>query len=311
MILPPQEVVGRAESLGETGRRWLAHLEEMVHNLEKQWDITADKPLSGGSHGLVCLCEGKDGGQYVLKIDVPENPDPTGFLREMAVLEAADGHGYAKLFAYDTKERACLLERLGPPLSRLGLPTEEQLRLICGTLQAAWGIEVNDPGQLADGLETIAWFQAHLTGSWEELGKPCPISVIRRGLACLESRREALHTSPCVPVHGDAHANNTLACPGGGFKFVDPDGLYYEKAHDLGVLMREWIDDYRPDPVGAALRRCRFLHEQTAVPQRAIWDWGYLQTASTGLVLMRIGQREYGRAMLDLAGEWEAHWQNW
>ncbi len=71
------------------------------------------------------------------------------------------------------------------------------------------------------------------------------------------------------------------------------------------VYYAKWMDEYRPDPEGLARGRCRFLHEQTGAPQRGIWDWGYLQTVSTGLVLMQIGQRGYGKAMLDLAGQWE------
>lgn len=301
----PKEVAGRVSSLGEAGAQWLSHLEGTVRSLERQWGVSAGSMLSGGSHGLVCLCSGRDGREYVLKIDLPEHPDSTSFLKETAVLEAAKGRGYAELFAYDAEKRACLLERLGPPISRMGWPVEEQLRAICRTLQTAWEVEVECPGRFADGVEVIGWFRAHLTNTWEELGKPCPASVIRRGLECLGYREEELPLTPRVLVHGDAHGNNTLACPGGGFKFADPDGLYYEKAHDLGVLMREWMDEYRPDPEGLARGRCRFLHEQTGAPQRGIWDWGYLQTVSTGLVLMQIGQRGYGKAMLDLAGQWE------
>lgn len=305
MIPLPKAVAGRVASLGEAGAQWLSHLEETLRGLENQWGVSAGDPLPGGSHGLVCPCNGQGGEAYVLKIDVPEHPDPANFLKEVAVLETAKGQGYVKLFAYDEEKRACLLERLGPPISTLGLPVEEQLRIICRTLQTAWAVEVACPGRFADGAEVVHWFRGHLTNSWQALGKPCPLSVIRRGLACLERREEALPTSPCVLVHGDAHGNNTLACPGGGYKFIDPDGLYYDKAHDLGVLMREWMDDYRPDPTTRAQQRLRFLQEQTAVPPGAIWDWGYLQTVSTGLVLLQVGQPNYGKAMLELAGHWE------
>ena len=64
------------------------------------------------------------------------------------------------------------------------------------------------------------------------------------------------------------------------------------------------MDEYRPDPVKLAQKRCGLLHELTAVPLRDIWDWGYLQTVSTELVLIQVGQGEYGKAMLELAGEW-------
>ena len=304
MIKLPKEVIGRVQSLGEAVRCWLERLEDTVRVLEAKWGITAGAPLSGGTHGLVAFADGRDGGKYVLKVDVTEDPEPAGFLREVRTLEIADGRGYVKLFAYDLENRACLLERLGPVLGSMGLPVDEQIRAICRTLQDTWEIPVKNPGLLSEGRESVEWFRGHLTGSWERLHRPCPKEVISRGLLCLESREEALEKSPHVLVHGDAHSNNTLAAPGGGFRLIDPDGLYYEKAYDLGVLIREWMDEYRPDPVKLAQKRCGLLHELTAVPLRDIWDWGYLQTVSTGLVLIQVGQIEYGKAMLELAGEW-------
>ena len=35
------------------------------------------------------------------------------FSRSIETLKLADGQGYAKLYAYDRKRKACLLERLG------------------------------------------------------------------------------------------------------------------------------------------------------------------------------------------------------
>lgn len=309
MIKLPSEVSGRAKSLGEAGRVWLANLEDMVRGAEARWNVTVGAPLSGGSHGLVAYADGRDGGEYVVKIDVPEDPDPAGFLKEVRTLETAAGRGYVRLFAYDVESRACLLERLGPTLQSTGLPVEEQIKAICDTLKATWEITVDDPGFLSDGVESVDWFRGHLTNSWEELDCPCPRKVIDCGLLCLRSREEALGSAPRVLVHGDAHANNTLAAPGGGYKLVDPDGLYYEKAYDLGVLVREWMDEYRADPVRLVRERCRLMQELTGVPMGGIWDWGYLQTVSTGLVLIRVGQQSYGKAMLELAGEWAGHWE--
>lgn len=308
MIQLPPEVMGRAESLGEAGRIWLDNLEKIVRSLEAQWDVAIGAPLSGGSHSLVAFADGRYGEPYAVKVDVPENPDPVDFLKEVRTLEIAKGRGYARLFAYDVKNRACLLERLGPTLQSKGLPVQEQIKAICGTLKAAWEIPVENPGCLSNGAESIAWFRKFLADSWESLKRPCPKPVMDCGLLCLQSREEALGRTPCVLVHGDAHANNTLAAPDGGFRLVDPDGLYYEKAYDLGVLVREWMDTYLADPVGLVQKRCQFMHELTDVPQRDIWEWGYIQTVSTGLVLMQVGQQDYGKAMLELAGKWAEHW---
>lgn len=70
---------------------------------------------------------------------------------------------------------------------------------------------------------------------------------------------------------GDAYEGNTLEeLSGNGFKLIDPDGIFYEKAYDLGVLMQEWVDEYRQDPMKAGKERCAYLHHLTGVCEQAI-----------------------------------------
>lgn len=93
----------------------------------------------------------------MLKIEMPD--DLGGhFEHGINVLEMADGHGYAKLYAYDLERRACLLERLGKPVSRMGYPVRQQLEIICATLQKAWEIPAGGRA-LTSGEESIAWFR--------------------------------------------------------------------------------------------------------------------------------------------------------
>ena len=125
MIQLPPEVIGRVKSLGEAGLIWLDDLEDTVRSLETQWGVTIGAPLSGGSHSLVSFADGRGGEPYAVKVDVPENPDPVDFLKEVRTLEIANGRGYAKLFAYDVENRACLLERLGPTLQSMSLSVQE------------------------------------------------------------------------------------------------------------------------------------------------------------------------------------------
>ena len=68
--------------------------------------------------------------------------------------------------------------------------------------------------------------------------------------------------------------------------------------------MREWTEEYEQDPLHKGLERCEYLHTLTGVPAQAIWEWGFLQTVSTALVLLQIGQEEQGRAMLNVAESW-------
>ena len=108
-------------------------------------------------------------------------------------------------------------------------------------------------------------------------------------------------------LHGDAHGGNTLKeLAGEDFKLIDPDGIIYEKAYDLGVLMREWVDEYEQEPLKEGKERCWYLHTLTGVSEKAIWEWGYLQTVSTAFVLLQIGQAKTGRKMLRVAECWAA-----
>ena len=121
----------------------------------------------------------------------------------------------------------------------------------------------------------------------------------------MQSREDALNPSEFVLIHGDAHGGNTLrTLSGDSYKLIDPDGIFHEKAYDLGVLMREWIEEYEQEPLEKAKQRCGYLHRLTGVPERAIWEWGYLQTVSTAFVLLQIGQEETGHKMLHIAECW-------
>ena len=300
----PAVVVRRAEDSGERGIRWLDELDGVVAALESLWRIKVGAVLSGGTHGLAADAVGWDGERYVLKIDIPGDPEDDEFFRSIRVFSAAGGRGYARLIACDEKRQACLLERLGAPLSKLGLPLEEQLAIICRTLEETWRIPAAGM-KLPTGADSVQWFRTFLAAENQRLGRPCGTAVLDQASAFLASREQRLDPSGYVLVHGDAHAANTLEdrTRTGCFKFIDPDGLVYEKAYDLGVLMREWTEAYQPDPLARGLERCRYLHRLTGVNQRGIWEWGFLQCVSTGLVLW-MADRPAAQRLLSVAQAW-------
>lgn len=300
----PSFVAARAKSAGAAGEAWLAGLDGMIARLEEEWRIFTGRTLSGGSHAYVAEAEGQDGEKYVLKIDMPEDLGGD-FANGIAALKAADGRGYVRLFAYDSEKKACLLERLGNRLGKLGYPTTEQMRVICSVLQESWSIPV-EKGGFPSGNESVAWFRDFIQKFWNQLNRPCKERVILQAMRYLTAREEAMNPAEYVLVHGDAHADNTLQTLSGekAFKLIDPDGIFYEKAYDLGVLMREWIDEYEPDPLQKGRERCEYLHSLTGVPGRAIWEWGFLQTVSTAFVLLQTGREELGYRMLRTAEAW-------
>lgn len=300
----PDVVVKRAEASGQRSRQWLDSLDGKIADLQALWQIEVGEVLSGGTHGLAAGAAGVDGARYVLKMDMPEAPEDSEFLRSVQVLEAAGGRGYARLYAWDEARQACLLERLGAPLSRLGLPLEEQLAIICRTLEETWRIPA-DGMKLPDGADSVRWFRSFIVAESGRLGNPCGDRVLEQAMEFLKAREQRLDPSGYVLVHGDAHGANTLEDPSrpGRFKLIDPDGLFYERAYDLGVLMREWTEAYQPQPRARGLERCRYLHRLTGVDQRGIWEWGFLQCVSTALVLWQV-DREAAQRLMSVAQAW-------
>ena len=114
------------------------------------------------------------------------------------------------------------------------------------------------------------------------LGRPCSERVIEVALRFAEARRDGFNPAESVLAHGDPHAWNTLLEPETNqCKFVDPDGLFIERAHDLSIAMREWSAELLAgDPVALGRKRCALLSHLTGVQESAIWLWGFIERSS-------------------------------
>ena len=124
------------------------------------------------------------------------------------------------------------------------------------------------------------------------LGIGASLEDLSFGLASgfAQARREAFDPADSVLAHGDAHAWNTLLDPTTNQrKFVDPDGLFIERAHDLSISISEWSAELlASDPVALAWKRCALLSRLTGVPENAIWQCGNDQSAHEQLGPLRI-----------------------
>jgi streptomycin 6-kinase len=203
-----------------------------------------------------------------------------------------------------------LQERLGPRLSELGLPVNRQIEIICATLQRAW-VRTPEAESFPSGAEKARWLSGFITATWHALGRPCSERVIDQALAFSRRREAAFDPERSVLVHGDAHSANTLASldadesASSGFKLVDPDGLFADRAYDLAIPMRDWSEELL---AGDALRlgqeRCAYLSRLTGEDPEAIWQWGFIERVSTGLLLMHVGSEREGRDYLLVAEGW-------
>jgi streptomycin 6-kinase len=303
----PGLVRQRVLHLGQRGERWLADLPEVIAHLERAWSITVEHTLTGGTGSYVARARTVKGSDAVLKVAIPE----VGFTDELRVLAAAQGHGYVRLLAHDTKHEAMLLEALGRPMASLALSPAQQIALLCRMLRQVW--QAPRPAGLVfvPQEEKARQLAGMVSRSWEDLGHPCGESVVTRALLYAERRASAFDLERCVVVHGDPHPWNALqvrALREGaevGFVFVDPVGFLADAAYDLGVVLRDWCAQLlAAGPTGAAARArgyCALLSAQTGIDETAIWEWAFLERVSSGLYCLELGLEEMGWPFLQTA----------
>lgn len=297
----PDLVRQRALSNGAAGRSWLDDLPDVVDLLVDRWGLTLGETFRGGTAGYVVSATDPAGTACVLKVAMPLDMDEADqFQRSVFVHRFASGRGCALLLDHDPDVPAMLLERLGPNLSELALPIHELLDVVANTLQGFWR-PVPDDAPLPTGATKAMWLADHIVTTWGDLGRPCPRSVIDRALAYCDDRAAAFDADTAVLVHGDAHGWNTVAA-GDGFKFVDPEGVRSERAHDLAVPMREYN---QPLLAGDTARLVHERAERLAViggvDPGPVWEWGYIERVSTGLTGLRDFHGDDGLAFLEVA----------
>jgi streptomycin 6-kinase len=300
----PDKVRRTALARGEDGLTWLAGLPRLLADLEREWNLSIGRAFSTGTESFVAEAVTPDGQKAVLKIAIT-GIDP--FCRELHTLLAANGRGYVQVLRYDAARGVMLLERLGPQLHQIGLALDTQIEVICTTLRDAW-IPLREGSQLMSGAEKASNLAAFIETAWSALGKPCSERAVNKALSFAEARRRAFDPQNAVLAHGDAHAWNTLLVSGAGpqrFKFVDPDGLFVERAYDLGISMREWPSDLlAADPLELGHRRCRLLARLSGVEAQPIWQWGFIESLSNGLLLKQKGLDKSASEFLKVVEAW-------
>jgi streptomycin 6-kinase len=298
----PKLVRERALAAGDVGRRWLDGLADAVAELQRVWELELGTVYRGGTAGFVIAARDRPGRDVVLKVAMPLHADEVaGFARSVAVHQYADGRGCARLLAHDVTRSAMLLERLGPNLDEQGIAIGEVLQIVATTLRSFWR-PADRRVSLPTGAQKAAWLAALIVATWDQLGRPCPRTVIDRAVDCCDQRAAAFDWNRAVLVHGDAHGWNTVSS-GDGFKFVDPEGVWSEPEHDLGVPMREYNGPLVVgDTARLVRRRADALASWCGVDAEAVWQWGYIERVSTGLLNLRdFGGDNDGMLFLEVA----------
>lgn len=298
----PDLVSQRATRNGAAGARWLDELLGVVEQLAQRWELELGAAYTGGTAGYAVGATDAFGRGCVLKVAMPLDMDERdAFARSVRAHELADGRGCAQLLAYDVSAPAMLLERLGPNLADLNVSIPEILVAVAVTLRSFWRPVERSDG-LRSGPDQARWLSRYISHSWEQLGRPCEKAVVDRAVEFCGRRIDQFDTSRAVLVHGDAHGWNTLDAGGGTYKFVDVEGLWSEREHDLGVAMREYNEPFiNGDTPRLVRERAAMLAEACSVDSQAVWEWGFIERVSTGLANVRDFDNDDGASFLKVA----------
>ena len=301
----PELVRQRAAASGAAGRAWLDELPDTVAGIVRRWGLTdVGRAMAGGTASFVAPVIDATGAPRVLKVAMCVNDEDVERFRSSLVVHGLDGgRGCVRLVDHDEATHALLLDRLGPNLHELGFPVAAVLDTVAATLRRLWR-PLPDAGGLRSGPAQAAWLRDYITATWAELGEPCPAAVVDRARHYCDERAASFDDSTAVLVHGDAHGWNTLRADGtGAFTLVDPEGLWSEPEHDLGVLLREYNGPLLAGDTAALVRaRAARLAMACDADAERIWQWGYIERVSTGLANLRdLGDSAEGRSFLEVA----------
>lgn len=272
------------------------HFRVVVRPVCREWNLTVDGWLGGGSGIPPLTVRRAGGGAAVLKVAEPGSLDS-----QARVMRAGGAHGYARMLAWDADRGALLLERLGHDLWAEHRTLAGQAQVLVPLLREAWRVPlaVGDPfeGKAAGLLSILA-----------DLGPRYAVEH-RHALAQASAIAEELAASerPEVVCHGDPHALNVLR-RGAGWALIDPDGFVGERAYDLGVIVRDACRELlaaeaaTPGAARALLRRhCRRVAEAAEVDAERVWRWAFVERVTTGLYLRWHGHAEESASFLDTA----------
>lgn len=271
--------------------------EAVLREVAEVWGLTVEGRLSRDDESIVVAVRRVDGARAALKLATPGEE----FTAQARVM--AESRTCVRVLDVDEDRGALLMERLGESLDGSGTATM-QLGTMATLLQGVWEVPVGLGAHLPEPKSVVLRRILDELGPTVGEGWPRGIRLARSWCGGL-ARGEAQE----VVCHGDPHPRNCLRrIDGFGWAWIDPDGLVGERAYDLGVLLRDWGEEFRvaeatePDSGREMLvAMCDSLAASSGLAWNRIWAWGYIERVTTGLVLRHRGRLAEGAAWLDIA----------
>jgi len=172
----------------------------------------------------------RDRASAVLKIQWPHRESEY----EPEALRLWNGQGAIRLFAFDAREHALLVERCDPgdPLS--SVDAEQRLEILAEMLPRLW-VPAGTPFRTLAG-ECGEW-RRQLPSQWESAQRPFERALLDAALEAMDKLCGAPEGPP-VLLHQDLHGDNVLRATREPWLVIDPKPLAGEREFSLAPIIR-------------------------------------------------------------------------
>jgi streptomycin 6-kinase len=212
-----------------TREAWIATLPELLRECATRWQLQLAEPFADGAGSLTLPVTLPDGGEAVLKLQLPHREAEL----EAAALAAWAGRGAVRLLEHDPERHALLLERCRPGTPLSELEPDAALDVVIGLLPRLWQPAGAPFTTLAD--EARHWAET-LPRTWERAGEPFGRSLLDAAAALIDEL--ASTQGEQVLLHQDLHADNVLRAQREAWLVIDPKPLVGEREFGLAPIVR-------------------------------------------------------------------------
>jgi streptomycin 6-kinase len=218
------------EALPE-GRAWLRELPARVKACADRWGLRSEPPYTESYVSFVLPVTLPDKTSAVLKLQFPHSESE----HEAEALKVWNGQGTVRLFAYEPKYHALLMEKCEPGHPLSSVRPDEALETLIQILPRLW-IEADKPF-VSLREESAKWVQS-LPLSWERAGRPFEIELLDAALQALHDLRESQGQQ--VLVNQDLHGDNVLRATREPWLVIDPKPLIGEREFSIAPIIRSY-----------------------------------------------------------------------
>lgn len=213
------------------GRAWLGDLPSRIQACADLWELRLDPPYAESYVSLVLPGTRSDKTPVVLKLQFPHSESEY----EAEALKCWNGQGTVRLFGYELRYHALLMEKCEPGSPLSGVGPDEALETLAELLPRLW-IEADKP--FVSLCEESAKWAEHLPSCWERAGRPFEMKLLDSALQAIHSLRESQGQQ--VLVNQDLHGDNVLRARREPWLVIDPKPLTGEREFSIAPIVRSY-----------------------------------------------------------------------